>query len=345
MNSELTSLIESGIPGLVFASSHEGRRSTTSIGNRSSLDLASPLLMTNETSFDLGSLTKIIITTSALMDLVHETKISLEDKISKYISQWNISEKSEITIRELLQHRGGLWEWRPLYISLQDPSEVVDYIARLPLRYPVNQNRHYSDLGFITLGNVVARILGTGLESLEFAHTKFGAPDDKSDVAATSRGDRLEREMVGSHAPYPVPEKVEDFNQWRTHVLSGEVNDGNSFHLMGSVSGHAGLFSTAEDLLDFGERIERHPQFEIFTRSGADADAHLGFRSWVDTFEGCADRFYGHTGFPGTVLGISSRHKAVATLLTNRLHVEGAPRPTEELWRPILRSFHQSLHR
>ena len=122
MNSELTSLIESGIPGLVFASSHEGRRSTTSIGNRSSLDLASPLLMTNETSFDLGSLTKIIITTSALMDLVHEKKISLEDKISKYISQWNISEKSEVWSSHILSLARQM-----IKVMLQRLPEVIGW--------------------------------------------------------------------------------------------------------------------------------------------------------------------------------------------------------------------------
>ncbi len=344
MNRELTALIEGGLPGLVLGSSRRGNREIIALGNRSSIDLNDPLPMNPATHFDLGSITKIAITTAALMDLVQDGKISLEDKISHFLAQWDTSEKSDITIRQLLQHRGGLWEWRPLYISLQDPSEVTDFISRLPLRYPVDKSRHYSDLGFITLGTVVARVLGTNLESLGFGETRFGSPFDATNVAATSRGDRMEKEMVSTHIPYPVPEKVEGFSRWRTHILSGEVNDGNAFHLLGSVSGHAGLFSNAESLLSFGESLLQHPQFEYFTNEGPDVDAHLGFRSWVDTYEGCTDRFYGHTGYPGTVIGVSRAHEAVATLLTNRLHVDGAPMPTEDLWRPILTAFHQELH-
>jgi len=344
MELSLGKLIDSGLPGLVFGSSIKGVKKYIPLGNRNMLELQTPLPMNQETSFDLGSITKMIATTFTLMRLVENEVVLLDDRISRYISEWKTFEKSEITIRELLLHRGGLWEWRPLYISMSKESELIAHIANIPLRYQVNHDRHYSDLGFITLGHIVTNVIGASLINSELKAIKFASPADKSNVAATSRGDHVEKEMIRTGKPYLVPEKVEDFSEWRSHILNGEINDGNAFHLMGSISGHAGLFSNAEELLSFGENFLHDSQFSVFSQPGPDADAHLGFISWEDTHGDCKERFYGHTGFPGTILAISPKHEAVTTLLTNRLHVDGVALATDFLWRPILKKFHESLH-
>ncbi len=340
-------------PGMVIGTSISGSRTITASGYRSSLDTETPLKMLPDTSFDLASLTKIFATTSSLMELVALNEMSVDDCVSQYLPAWNTSEKKAITIRHLLQHRSGLWEWRPLYISADDPEAAHALIARAPLRYAVNTEKHYSDLGFITLGAVITAITGKALidsvnelslNKLQLTSTGFAAPRDIDNVAATSRGDRYEKTMVDTKIPYPVEESSLDFKGWRTRILAGEVNDGNAFHLFKGVSSHAGLFSNADDLLSFGESLLNSPQLEFFTKTGIDPDAHLGFRSWVDTHGSCSARFYGHTGFTGVIFALSPLHNAVFVGLSNRLHTDGELATTENIFASHLKGFHNQLH-
>ncbi len=350
------------VAGVVLATSHSGQQRTLSLGDRQIYGVDQPLPMNPDTSFDLGSITKIIATTSALMALAHEEKYSLEDKVAKYIPAWSSSEKSIVTLKHLLLHRAGLWEWQPLYIEDQNPNNVHTRIASMPLRYGVDQGRHYSDLGFLTLGKILTIISGNSLDKtveelvsnpLKMYSTRFSHPISRENVAATSWGDSIEREMVRSKTPYPIPQSESEFGNWRKEILCGEVNDGNAFHLFQGGSSHAGLFSTASDLVIFGEEILRSLRGEgyfaqeivkLFLTVGPDSHQTLGFRSWSDTVDGCTDEFYGHTGFPGTVFAISPKHDFVATLLTNRLHVKNPPVPTEDIWRPVLSELHRSIH-
>jgi len=350
-------------PGLVFALSVKGEREIVARGDRQIFGVDSSLPMTADTFFDLGSITKVLSTTAALMRLIDSKEISLNAKVSSFLGEWNDTDKDEITVKDLLLHRSGLWEWRPLYINVQDPAEVTAHIAAMPLRYPVNQGRHYSDLGFISLGQILTSVAGEGLrttisrlvfEPLLIHKTRYAQPDVSSFVAATSFGDSIEKQMVENQVPYPVPENAEDFGRWRSHVLVGEVNDGNAFHLFDGVSGHAGLFAPAEDLLTFGESLNFSARGEgIFSQSvakdflvdGPDPGQCLGFRSWSDTHKNCTAEFIGHTGFPGTVLAVLPSHDCVAVLLTNRLHVKAVPTSTEDLWRPLMSAVHGALHK
>ena len=340
-------------PGIVIGTSISGGRTISANGYRSSLDTENPLNMLADTSFDLASLTKIVATTSSLMELVALKELSVDDSVSQYLPAWNTSEKKAITIRHLLEHRSGLWEWRPLYISAAEPDAAHALIAKAPLRYEVNTERRYSDLGFITLGAVITAITGKtliesvnelSLNKLPLAATRFAAPRDIDNVAATSRGDRYEKAMVDTKMPYPVVESSQDFQGWRTRILSGEVNDGNAFHLFKGVSSHAGLFSNADDLLSVGESLLNSPELEFFTEVGIDPDAHLGFRSWVDTHGSCGARFYGHTGFTGVIIALSPLHNAVFVGLSNRLHTDGEIIPTEDIFAPHIKGFHSQLH-
>ena len=340
-------------PGIVIGTSISGGRTISANGYRSSLDTENPLNMLADTSFDLASLTKIVATTSSLMELVALKELSVDDSVSQYLPAWNTSEKKAITIRHLLEHRSGLWEWRPLYISAAEPDAAHALIAKAPLRYEVNTERRYSDLGFITLGAVITAITGKtliesvnelSLNKLPLAATRFAAPRDIDNVAATSRGDRYEKAMVDTKMPSPVVESSQDFQGWRTRILSGEVNDGNAFHLFKGVSSHAGLFSNADDLLSVGESLLNSPELEFFTEVGIDPDAHLGFRSWVDTHGSCGARFYGHTGFTGVIIALSPLHNAVFVGLSNRLHTDGEIIPTEDIFAPHIKGFHSQLH-
>jgi CubicO group peptidase (beta-lactamase class C family) len=143
--------------------------------------------------------------------------------------------------------------------------------------------------------------------------------------------------MLESRAPYPVPVPADSFTGWRTHVLVGEANDGNCWHGFGGVAGHAGLFTTASDLLSFGRAVVcsldgdgpwSPDVVEEFLRPGRDAGQALGFR--------IADAGYGtmawHPGFPGVQLGIIPARRLVVVLLTNRLHTSGEPRTLDDEW-------------
>jgi CubicO group peptidase (beta-lactamase class C family) len=221
-------------------------------------------------------------------------------------------------------------------------------IAREGHKY--SEGRHYSDLGFITLGNIILEILKTSLDDafkelvadpLELTSTQFAHPVDVSNVFASSYGDRAELEMVRSQIPYSTVEIAEDFSGWRKQILEGEVNDGNSFHLYGGVSGHAGLFSTAADLLTYGEAIlaslNGNGYFDsqvvsTFLTVGRDPVQGYGFRTWEHEGE---IEYWGHTGFPGTALGIDVKSDSVTVLLTNRLLTREQTPKTEDLFSEV----------
>lgn len=350
------------VPGMVLGLSIGSVRTINAYGDRQVFGVESSLPMTVDTSFDVGSITKVLATTAAIMRLVDAGEILLDSRASKYLGAWSNSDKDEITVRDLLLHRSGLWEWRPLYISVSDPQMIVEEIARMPLRYTVGEGRYYSDLGFISLGQILISLVGADLptlvknlvlQPLGMNATCYAMPQPGAPVAATSLGDVIEKQMVISKIPFPVPEEATQFNRWRTHVLVGEVNDGNAFHLFGGVSGHAGLFTNANDLLTFGEAMNSSARDEgsysgkvtsEFLSTGPDSGQQIGFRSWTDTYEGCTAEFFGHTGFPGVVLAFSPEHDCVATLLTNRLHREGEIPVTELLWQPFLSAIHKKIH-
>lgn len=328
--------------GKLVASSIDGARTTELDGLRNE-----ELPVTQESACDLGSITKILGTTSILMKLIEKRLISLDDVVSKFLPEWKNYPK-ERTLRDLLEHQSGLTEWRPLYISQNSADSARQVIASEGYKY--SSGRHYSDLGFITLGNVIGQVLSTNLESafkewistpLGLTATQFAKPTDATNVFASSYGDQAEMEMIRTQVPYPTSEKLDDFSQWRSEILQGQVNDGNSFHLYKGVSGHAGLFSTAADLLTYGEEILKSLKGEgyfdqnllsKFLTVGRDPMQGLGFRNWI---HGGEIEYWGHTGFPGVTLGISPLHQSVVVLLTNRLLTRETPEKTEDIFADV----------
>ena len=140
--------------------------------------------MTVDTHHDLASVTKVVATTTALLRLVSDRVVSLDDPAARYLPGLAAGAKSSITLRHLLQHRAGLWEWHPLYLVTTDPAAASALARTLPLRYRPGSGRHYSDLGFMLLGQVIAAATGQalrdaigtlvtgplGLTSTRFAH-------------------------------------------------------------------------------------------------------------------------------------------------------------------------------
>lgn len=345
-------------PGACLAVRSPGVDAHAVAGYRQTLAIADPLPMTSTTSHDLASVTKIAATTSALVALAGTDAVRLEDAVTRYVPDFRGEGRDELTVEDLLLHRAGLWEWWPTYCDVTGPDEGARLARELPLRYTPGRGRHYSDLGFMLLGQVVSAVAGAPLpdalrelvlDPAGLAQTAYGAPAG-AEVAASGTGDAIEQRMLDTGEPYPVPRSPADFTGWRHHVIVGEVADGNAFHTFGGVSGHAGLFSTVEDLLRLGAALCAGGEgawqaLPAYLAPGPDPGQSRGFRSWRTTVDGCRATAYGHPGFTGTTLAVLPAHRASVVLATNRLQVGGEPVPNDVLWAPALHAAHQLLHR
>ncbi|MFL6075163.1 MAG: serine hydrolase domain-containing protein [Mycobacteriales bacterium] len=277
-------------------------------------------------SFDVASLTKVAVTTPSIMTLVDRRALSLDASVHR----WYPAIDPAVTVRDLLEHQGGRWEWWPLYVAgAKGRDAALALAASLPARYPVRSGRHYSDLGFMLLGGIVEEVGGRAL------HAPCGVT--AGPPVPTSRGDGYERRIVETGTPYPVTADAASFGGWREHLLVGEINDGNAYHAFGGLAGHAGLFATAADLVRLGCAL-----LDSLAGSGpwsADVVAEF-FRPGRDPGQGLGWRVAGplvwHGGFTGTRFGLLPASGLVAVLLTNAV---GRPAAVEEAWNRIVRSL------
>ncbi|WP_139809912.1 serine hydrolase domain-containing protein [Sphingomonas azotifigens] len=364
-------------PGAVLLVTDRGRivhrvafghaQTLASAPNGSLRPLASPRLMTVGTPFDMASITKIEATTAAILQLVGSGRLSLDDRLGALLPGFEGTDKAAITVRQLLMHRAGLWEWQPTWLHRDASGAVLPYLAALPLRYPVGTRYAYSDLGFMLLGAIVAQRSGMPLDRyvrerlyrpLGMRDTGFRpAPALRRIAAATSEGDGYQRRMAETGKPYPAAPfpPAQPFTGYRTHMLVGEVNDANAALGWNEVSGHAGLFSTATDLARYAQallnggcygrwRLAPAATVATFEQTPFDADQALGFHKTQLT--GIAASFYGHTGFTGTWFAFSPQLEMSVVLLTNRLHrPDGEPYPAlDALRETVLRGAVAAVH-
>ncbi len=211
--------------------------------------LAIPIPLTTKHLFDLASLTKVLATNFAIMLLLDKQKLQLDSLVKDYFPEFNTREKSTISIRHLLSHTAGFLPWKPFYYHVSNNQDAIKFIGDLPLAYPVGSQRKYSDLDFMILGQLIEQVANQRLD--EFLHDhlyqKLNLPDTlfnplgkKYQIVSTSHGNPFEYKMIADpHFGYPCEEKIEDFNQWRHYTLTGEVNDGNAYHVFSGISGHA----------------------------------------------------------------------------------------------------------
>lgn len=344
---------ENAPPGAVLGVSNGGRRTFRSGGFARAFTedgpLPEPVPMTEDVASDLGSVTKVLGTTAALMSFIAREHLSLEAPVSAFLLRARGFPVGDATLEDLLRHRAGLWEWWPVYVEAQGPEAALERIVALPLRYRPGAASHYSDLGFMLLGAVTEACGGAPLPSvvgervldpLGLSHVSFARPAPGLTVAASSNGDAIERRMIATGDPYPVTVDASAFDRWRDHVLAGEVNDGNAFHGFQGAAGHAGLFAPATDLLGFGEgllaSLRGDGPFDlevarVFLSPSGDERQGLGFRAWPEVGA------IGHLGFPGVGVAILPERDLAVAMVTNRLHVRGlSVRPTEELFQVVL---------
>jgi CubicO group peptidase (beta-lactamase class C family) len=304
--------------------------------------LVHPVPMTTDVLFDLASLTKVAGTATSIMLLVDRGLIKVDDPVGKYIPAFDTGNKKQITIRHLLTHTAGLITWYPLFYRANNKEEVYKLINELPLAFPVGTSRHYSDLGFILLGEIIEKVSGMPLDQFDqknifiplgMHHTTYNPlANGFAKFAATSHGNPYETRMVHDTSLGYVFKEIDpdQWKDWRTYTLRGEVNDGNAWYALKGVSGHAGLFSTIDDLQKLVDMLMNHgkvkgKQFisEKTIRLFLTQDDFKNGLGWMmdpgDSFmKNGPEGTFGHTGFTGTSIAVVPSLNISVILLINR---------------------------
>jgi CubicO group peptidase (beta-lactamase class C family) len=331
-------------PGAVVLVSKDGKvLYEKAFGCRSLMPSKTPMEI--ETIFDLASLTKPLATAVAIMILVNEKKLRLDDKFTRIIPMFGVFGKNLTTFRQLLNHSSGLPAWKPFFeeiikgeksgrinfvASRAAKSYVLEQIHReKPLAAPGSQSL-YSDLGFMLLAETVEVITGNSLDRFcqERVFKPFGMRGTGFVDLTQLRTRRLQpvEEMIAPTENCP----------WRKKVLCGEVHDDNAY-AMGGVAGHAGLFSSAHDIHAFLLRMNGClsgedkflPQSlvrEFLTKdeSVTDSTYALGWDTPSPSGSSSGNLFsprsVGHLGFTGCSIWWDLEKNCHVILLTNRVH-------------------------
>lgn len=295
-----------------------------------------------DTIYDLASLTKPLVTGMLCARRIELGELTLDSSVAHYLPEFDRTDKSMITVRELLTHSAGLSAWRPLYLLAEDePERVASVIANLDLEYKPGTRVIYSDLGFIALGILLSRMTGHLLadmarqeifEPLDLKQTFFNPEVAlQTGIAACETGNAYESSMLeqtgaGSYA------------NSRQRLIWGEVHDGNAYFL-GGAAGHAGLFSSAPETFVLARQFLAEstkllaPETCLLFRTNMTPDLEESrslawqLATTKDSTAGLdlpPDSF-GHTGFTGTSLWIDPQHRRVFILLTNRTHARQLP--------------------
>ena len=225
-------------------------------------DAATPATL--DTVFDLASLTKVLATTTLVMQLVDEGAIRLDDTVGRWLKEWRGEDRSAVTVADLLEHAGGLTAHLPFFRDHQGRGEFQHAICTLPLEYPPRSQSVYSDLGFILLAFLVADAAGRAGDGI-------GIPiDDQFDQLARrlELGD-LRYRPPAAWRPRTAPTEVDS---WRGRLLRGEVHDENGWAL-GGVAGHTGLFGTAPAVGRFARALLEDARRRRAPRQPGDARA------------------------------------------------------------------------
>ncbi|HEY1403886.1 MAG TPA: exo-beta-N-acetylmuramidase NamZ domain-containing protein [Pyrinomonadaceae bacterium] len=298
--------------------------------------------MTTDTIFDAASLTKVVATATSIMILVERGQVRLSDPLSRHLPELKDGGREQITIEELLTHRAGYAPDFDLREQWTGYDEAMRRLATERLRNAAGTRFVYSDIGYIALGEVVKRVSGQTLdvfarknifEPLGMRDTTFNPPAALRPRVAPTEQRRAQAAYLGGK-----PETVgADGDRW----LRGEVHDPTAFRMSG-VAGHAGLFSTADDLALYcqmilnggsyrGARILSPLGVAAMTRPRAVVDdgaaRALGWDVVSSFSSNRGDLFppgsFGHTGFTGTSLWLDPSSETFVVFMSNRVHPDG----------------------
>jgi CubicO group peptidase (beta-lactamase class C family) len=297
--------------------------------------------MARETVFDLASLTKVLATTTAVLLLVEEGRLVLDDPVAKVLPHFGEREKEGVTLRHLLTHSSGLHPWRGFHEALLERERkkgehwigtpaardwILESICRSARVHEPGSAAVYGDLDFIVLGAMVETVTGEPLD--RFCETRIFAPLGMSETRFLREpASEAERRRFAATENCP----------WRGRIVWGEVHDPNAA-AMGGVAGHAGLFSTADDVMRFATTLlevwhgrstalPRARLVEFATRQSLPAGSDWALGWDTPSASGSSSGRYfsahsiGHLGFTGTSLWIDFDAEAAVVMLTNRIHL------------------------
>ncbi len=277
------------------------------------------LPMNERCVFDLASLTKPIVTATLIMRAIEKGVLHEEDRITSILPEARLL--GSVTISDLLVHRSGLPSWLPLYKSASSKEEMFARLFQVRPESEPRKSEVYSDLGYMILGAAVERLFLGELNHL--SHEMIFSRLGMSETCYLPSPELAARAATTEFSEDGSP-------------LVGIVHDENA-RAMGGISGHAGLFGTAMDLLafaqmmfDFGKHngvklLEEHSALLMTSNMNESVGGHYGY-GWVtrkpDSIfpDNCSPESFGHTGFTGTCIEIDRKNEAICILLTNAVH-------------------------
>lgn len=320
-----TAIDQQAFPAASIAVTHQGRMVALNAFGRFTFDAVSPQ-PTSATLFDLASVTKAVATTTMAMILYERGLLELEAPVVGVVPEFggqSDPRRASVTFRILLAHSSGLPAYEKLFLRAHTRADLLQAAFTTPLTVDPGTRAEYSDLGFILLATALERLAGEALGifcqreifgPLAMTHTTFNPP---AEVRAK------------------IPPTADD-RGFRHKIIQGEVQDENAY-VLGGVAGHAGLFSTAEDLAVFANALLqcaaatparvpllRPETIALFTRRESEPAGTSRALGW-DTPSSPSQSgnyfgpgSYGHLGYTGTSLWIDPSRQLSITLLTNR---------------------------
>lgn len=322
VNKILIEAIEDGaFPGTVVLVSKEAKIIYENAFGHLTYDDTSAVVST-KTIYDIASLTKVIATTTAAMICYDRKLFNLDDSVAKYLPGFAKNRKENVTIKNLLLHNSGLPAYRRFYDRYNSAEEVVVEIYSTELAYKTGTKTVYSDLGMMILGKLIEKVTGKKLN--QFCEEEIFRPLQMN-CTFFNPLDSLKNRI----AP------TEYDNYWRNRLVWGTVHDENSA-LLDGVAGHAGLFSTAEDISHLmqmiinggtynGIQLINAETIQLFTkRFSHQSTRALGWDTKSATRSSAGELFditsFGHTGFTGTSIWVDPTRELFVIFLTNRIH-------------------------
>jgi CubicO group peptidase (beta-lactamase class C family) len=327
-------------PGAALAVTHRGALIASQGFGRFTYDSTSPEVRA-DTVFDVASVTKVVATTAIAMLLYERGLLHLESPVTSILPDFvslappqQRAAREAVTVRMLLAHSSGLPAYVKLFETARTRDEFIGAALTTSLVAPPGSKSDYSDIGFILVGEILARLAGSPLDV--FAQKEIFAPLGMSRTCFNPPADWKSA----------IPPTEED-RTFRHRVVQGEVNDENAW-VMGGVAGHAGLFAPATDVARFaecmlrgGSPILKPPTVELFTRRESSPIGTSRALGWDTPSQPSSSgahfspRSFGHLGFTGTSLWIDPDRQLTVALLTNRTWPDRSSQAIKQI-RPLV---------
>jgi len=358
----LESVRKKVVPGFVLLfGKHDKIAYKRAFGHRQIIPEHLP--MTLNTSFDIASITKSVSTASLMMILENDGVLSFEDKVGRFFPKTLNSCIGSLPIKLLMCHRSGLPAWSPYFLKItkgkkavlvgdslfsKDNKKIVlDAIFKEKLLFSPGSKEVYSDIGYILLGEIIEKASGLSISRL-FSE-KIAKPMRLHKTAFRPSNSENLDENIASSEDCP----------WREKILKGCVHDDNAF-ILGGAAGHAGLFSTAEDLFNFISKLFRAYKFtepapiaqktlkQCWKRVKGGGSWTLGWDTPTPGKSTSGNYFstnsVGAIGFTGCTVWLDLDRGVVAVLLANKIHPNRRSNPEfgkfrQELHNKVMRSF------